>query len=88
MYASCHVIRSLSRDPLDYVRLTIDITLDYGISGRGEIGTLWHASAGVWKLLAIIEVVDVLIIIRVTDNQSADDRIFSVIIFASPSTTT
>ena len=40
MYASCHVIRSLSRDPLDYVHLTLNITLDYGISARDEIGTL------------------------------------------------
>ena len=40
VYTSCHVIRSLSRDPLDYVRLTINIKLDYGISARGEIGTL------------------------------------------------
>ena len=40
VYASCHVIRSLSRDPLDFERLTINITLDYGISARGEIGTL------------------------------------------------
>ena len=39
----CHVIRSLSRDPLDYVRLTINITLDYGISARGENGTLWFS---------------------------------------------
>ena len=39
--AGCHVICSLSRDPLDYVRSTINITLDYGISARrGEIGTL------------------------------------------------
>ena len=40
VYASCHVICSLSRDPLDYLRLTINITLDYGIRARGEIGTL------------------------------------------------
>ena len=35
------MICSLSRDPLAYVRLTINITLDYGISARGEIGTPW-----------------------------------------------
>ena len=28
------------RDPLNYVRLTINTTLDYGISVRGEIGML------------------------------------------------
>ena len=41
------MIRSFSRDPLNYVRLTINITFDYGISARGEIGTLCpeHQSA-------------------------------------------
>ena len=41
------MICSLSRDPLDYVLLTINIMLDYGISARGEIGTLCpeHQSA-------------------------------------------
>ena len=34
------MIRSFSPDPLNYVRLTISITLDYGISARGKIGTL------------------------------------------------
>ena len=38
--AVCHVICSLSRDPLDYVRLIVNIALDYGISARGKIGTL------------------------------------------------
>ena len=28
---------------LDYVRLTINITLNYGINASGEIGTLWTA---------------------------------------------
>ena len=31
---------NLSHDPLDYLRLTINITLDYGISASGEVGTL------------------------------------------------
>ena len=41
------MICSLSRDPLDYVLLTINIMLDYGISARGEVGTLCpeHQSA-------------------------------------------
>ena len=33
------MICSLSRDPLDYVHSTINITLDYETSARGEIGT-------------------------------------------------
>ena len=36
-----HHSSSLSRDPLDYVRLVINTTLGYGITASGEIGTLW-----------------------------------------------
>ena len=35
----------LSRDPHDYVRLTINITLDYGISASGQRGTLCYGHA-------------------------------------------
>ena len=51
VYAGFHVICSLSFDPLDYIRLTINITLDYGISARGEIGTLWAGSRGDFGLI-------------------------------------
>ena len=37
-----HYSSSLSRDPLDYVRLVINTTLGYGITASGEIGTLWE----------------------------------------------
>ena len=64
-----HYSSSLSRDPLDYVRLVINTTLGYGITASGEIGTLWEQYGKSIRFARFS--IDNLVLVRALTNLNA-----------------